>query len=114
MQVKHGVLVGVLAILAVFVAETAAAQNWTDPGVITQMSQQNAMYQDVFVTISWTGSNGCSSPTGFWLSVSDERRKRIFTMLLAAQAAGQQVRVWFTGTCHAWGHAQMDGVIVIS
>ena len=110
-------VVCLVAILFTFGSGTArAAAGWTNAGLITEINQQPASYGGlVFVTASVTGNPGGCSATGFFFSLSDERHKRMFSMLLAAQAAGRQVRIWVTtAPCHEWGAGHMDGVIVIS
>jgi len=118
MQMQRFLIVCTLAMFVAFAPEAGrAATGWTNGGVITEVNQQpEGGYNGyVFVTASLTGNpSGCTVPTFFYFTISDERQKRMFAMLLAAQAAGRQVRIWATDTCHPWGAALLDGVIIVS
>jgi hypothetical protein len=118
MRLRDSVIVaGVSALVAILGPSTASAGvGWTNAGVITDITQQ-AAGDNAFVNFSAnvTGNTaGCSTTTGFYFWVTDDRTKRMFSMLLAAQAAGRQVKVFFTGACHPWGIALVDAVMVIS
>jgi len=66
----------------------------------------------VFVNVSTTvNPSGCTLATGYYFSITDDRTTRLFTMLMMAQASGR-VQIYVTGTCHAWGYALLDAVIV--
>jgi hypothetical protein len=107
--------------LAFLLATTATAamagSGWTNFAQITQLNQQPAAgagAELLFVetTVSENPS-GCSFSTGFYLSVTDDRHKRLAAMLLAAQISGQSVRFYVTGTCHVpWGYSEIDGLAV--
>ena len=123
MNVRSGVVAFLFIVAVAVTPATASAAGWTDPVLITEINQQptaNGYGGEVMVTTAAVTGNtsGCSASTGFYSVPNDDRQRRIVSMLLAAQAAGRQVRIYFVGSqashCHVWGHALMDGVIVIS
>lgn len=94
-----------------------AAAGWSDFGVITEINEQPAAYGagagQVFIEISINANpSGCDSPNGFYFSVSNDRTKRFYATLLSAHLSGRPVSIWTTGTCHAWGSAELDGLRV--
>jgi len=93
-----------------------AAANWTDFGQVSNLNQQPASGAApgiVLINVSTTSNpSGCSVANGYYLSVTDDRTTRLFTMLMMAQATGRSVMLWVTGTCNVWGYAQIDGLVV--
>jgi hypothetical protein len=118
MKFRRLVIPCVLATFVALAPQTGrAVAGWTNGGVITELNQQaGGGYNGyVFVTASVTGNPSvCTSPTLFYFTISDERHKRMFSMLLAAQATGRQIKFWATDTCHPWGASLLDGVIIVS
>jgi len=116
MRVRGVLLVAALSVLVVAFESQAIANAviWTNGGTITDLAQQGGNYS--FVNFGVTGNeSGCTdAPSVFYFTVSDDKTKRMFSMLLAAQAAGRRVRLLTTGTCNGWAGAEIAGVIVIS
>jgi hypothetical protein len=105
------------ALLCIAAGPASAAAGWTDVTPILELNQQpvNGVGSTlVFVeTSAAVNPSGCSYATGFYFDVSDERRKRMFAMLMAAQLSGRSVKIYTTGTCHSpWGYAELDGVVI--
>ncbi|MBL8269492.1 hypothetical protein [Steroidobacter sp.] len=110
-----------IAILFAFVCAAtftdAHAAGWTQFRQITEFNQQPAAgsaSEMVYVTLA-AGSNpsGCSTSNAFLFALTNERHKRIFSMLLAAKMAGNSVMLYTTGTCHSsTGDALLDGVVI--
>jgi hypothetical protein len=46
----------------------------------------------------------------YYFAVGDDRAKRLFTMLVAAQAQDRTVKLYVTGTCDPSGISAIDGV----
>jgi hypothetical protein len=92
-----------------------SAAGWTGVGKITELNLQPSSSSSAgfeFVNISVEGNpSGCTIGNGFYFSTSDDRRKRMFATLLAAQMAARDVLVYVTGACQ-WGYAEMDGLRV--
>lgn len=94
-----------------------AAPGWTNASQILELNQQPAtgagstmVFVDTTVTIN---PSGCSQTKGFYFVVNDERKKRIFAMLLTAQMASRSIKIYTTGNCHAsWGFTELDGLVV--
>jgi hypothetical protein len=93
-----------------------AAAGWADFGEVSNLNQQpttgvgaNLVFVNVATTVN---PSGCSLSTGYYFSITDDRTTRLFTMLMMAQATGRIVQIYTTGTCHPWGYAQLDAVIV--
>lgn len=100
-------------------AGSSCAADWTNAGQIAELNQQPAtgagasmVFLTINVSYNPTDASACTVRNGFFFAVGDDRRKRLFATLLAAQMSSRPVRVWATGTCHAWGYAELDGVIV--
>ena len=93
-----------------------AAAGWTDFGQVSNLNQQPATGAGaglIFVNVSTTvNPSGCTLMTAYYFSVTDDRTTRLFTMLMMAQASGRSVQIYVTGTCHTWGYALLDAVIV--
>jgi hypothetical protein len=93
-----------------------AAAGWTDFGQVSNLNQQPATGAGaglVFVNTSTTvNPSGCSLATGYYFSITDDRTTRLFAMLMMAQASGRSVQIYVTGTCHSWGYALLDAVVV--
>jgi hypothetical protein len=94
-----------------------AGSGWTNFGPITELNQQPAFGTPgaglVFVEVGVTNNpSGCRSQNQFFFSVIDDRRKRLFDMLLAAKMFARNVRIYTTGNCYVEGETEMDGVIV--
>lgn len=107
-----------MSLLLVSNAASAAA-GWTDSGTITSFNQQpdtgagaDLVFVDVNVTINPSDPVACTARNGFYFGVSDDRRKRLFASLLAAQMSSRMVKVYTTGVCGPWGYAELDGLIV--
>jgi hypothetical protein len=49
---------------------------------------------------------------GFYLPVTTDLQKRLFTMLMMADATGKRIRVYVTGACHQWGYAEIQGLVM--
>ena len=94
-----------------------AAAGWTDAGQITLVNQQpavgaapNQVLIEVSVTVNPSDATACSTRNGFYFLVSDDRRKRIFASLLAAQASSRPVKIYTSGNCNVWGYAEIEGL----
>lgn len=93
------------------------AAGWSDFGQVVEVNEQPAAYGagagQVFIELQITANpSACSYPSGFYFTVHDERTKRFYATLLAAQLASKTVSIWTTGTCHVWGFAELDGLRV--
>jgi len=87
---------------------------WTDSVMMATISQQPSQIDGILVALNLnvtTNPSGCSASNGFYLQVVDDRTKRLFATLLAAQIAGQPIKVFVTGTCGLWGYAQIDAIL---
>ncbi len=108
----------VAAMTAMLIAPCAtAAAGWTDFGAISTLEQNPAnsppVSDQVFVVVQvTTNPSSCTSQIGFYFSVTDDRTKRLFAMLMSAQLAGKNVRIFATGNCHSVGYAELDGVVI--
>jgi hypothetical protein len=95
-----------------------AGTGWTNLDVIAQFATEPAFVDasGVYLNMTNTTTNpsGCSAANGFYFAIVDDRTKRMFASLTAAQLAGKPVELWVTGTCGMWGYAQIDGVVVQS
>jgi len=115
MRIRFVVGSSLFGLILSFSPEPAtAAVGWTSAGVVMEINQQpTSTGGQVFVAIGVaTNPSGCPSSTGFYFAVNDERQKRMFAMLLAAQTSSRLVKIYTTGTCHVWGHADVEGVII--
>ena len=114
MTMKKNILAGVFLCMASSMA--LAVADWTDAAPVAKLNQQPAgdwagyIFAEINVTYNPTDASACTKRNGFYFAVTDDRRKRIFTMLMAAQLSGKSVRVYATGNCQAWGYAEIDGV----
>lgn len=120
MKIKQFIVEFALFLPMLAVINTAfASAGWTDPGSITSLNQQpasgagaNLVFVDVSVTTNPSDVGACTVRTGFYFSVTDDRRKRLFASLLAAQMSSRPIRIYTTGVCGPWGYAELDGLIV--
>ena len=94
-----------------------AASGWTDAGQVTLVNQQpavgaapNQVLVEVSVTVNPSDATACSTRNGFYFLVTDDRRKRLFASLLAAQASSRPVKIYTSGNCNVWGYAEADGL----
>jgi len=99
-------------------SQAFASSGWTDYGPIVTLEQNAAsngsVSNQVMVVVSvTTNPASCSSSIGFYFTPSDDRQKRLFAMLMAAQLSGRNVRIYTTGACHAAvGYAELDGAVL--
>jgi len=108
---------GVVVLLSLVSSASFAAAGWTDSTPILEINQQgttgagaNLVFIETSVAVN---PSGCSHAMGFYFAVNDERQKRLFAMLLSAQLAGRNVKIFTTGVCHnPWGYAELDGVVI--
>ena len=109
-------LTGSAVALAPLVSQ--AGTGWTNADLIQQIIEEPASFDGTNIYINMTNIttnfSGCSAASGFYLAIVDDRTKRMFASLTAAQLAGKSVQLYVTGACGAWGYAQIDGVIVQS
>jgi len=103
--------------LLVVATNAHASAGWTNASTITAVNQQPTIgpgAELVFIeTDATTNPSACADRTSFYFSVADDRRKRLFATLLAAQLSGRTVQIYTTGTCHStWGASELDGVVV--
>jgi hypothetical protein len=113
-QLGVAVILGALFIFST--GEAMAASGWTDFGAIANLNQQGAgaanyVYVDVSVTNNPTDPAACAVRNGFYFVIDDDRKKRLFATLLAAQLSSRNVRVYVTGDCYS-GYALLDGLIL--
>jgi hypothetical protein len=115
MKTKRNCLL-VFAGLAALPVICNATADWTDFGQVSNLNQQpssGAAPGVVLINVSTTTNpSGCSVANGYYLSVTDDRTTRLFTMLMMAQATGRSVQLWVTGACNVWRWAQVDGLVV--
>lgn len=102
-----------------FAHSTQAAAGWTNYGTIGEINQQGSttpgnemVFVQVAVTSNPSDPNTCTVRDGFYIPVTTDLQKRLFSMLLMAKASGQPVRVYVTTNCHTWGYAEMQGLII--
>lgn len=112
---RHAIA-GVLVSLS-FLSNALAGAGWTPATTILELNQQPASgvgSELIFVETALTSNvSGCPHGAGFYFAVTDDRKKRMFSMLVAAQLAGKQVKLYTTGNCHTpWDYAELDGVTV--
>jgi hypothetical protein len=93
------------------------AAGWTDFGPVITLEQNPANVgsvsnQMLIVVSVTTNPSNCAQSTGFYFEPTDDRQKRLFAMLMAAQLAGRNVRIYTTGVCHTVGYSHLDGVVV--
>jgi hypothetical protein len=98
-------------------ASIQAGTGWSSFGAVSQLNQNPGVGVGgdlVFFNVTGsTNPSGCSVADGFYLNIVNERHKRLFAMLMMAQASGRNVQVYVTGTCHApWGFAEIQGLTV--
>lgn len=109
-------LIGALAALSPLISQ--AGTGWTNADVIQQFAEEPASVDATNIYINMTNvttnPGGCSAANGFYFAVVDDRTKRMFVSLSAAQLAGKTVQLYVTGTCGTWGYAQIDGVLIVS
>ena len=98
-----------------------AAAGWTDFGYITELNQNppvgvgnELLFMRVSVTPAANPSDSgqCFARDGFYLPVTTDFQKRLFSMLMAAKLAERRVRIYVTSTCHLWGYAEMQGLVL--
>ena len=110
--------VSVIGILSGLPGLVNADAGWTNPAAVSEINQQpvgGVGSTLVFIEAAGVTTNpsDCSHTTGFYFDVSDERKKRLFALLLSAHMAGKPVRFYTTGVCHSpWGYAELDGLII--
>jgi hypothetical protein len=112
MNLRQAVFASAFLATSMIVSELAwGAAGWTGRGSIITLEQDpSSTGARVYVSISVASNpNGCSVSNGFYFSVTDDRTKRLFAMLMSAQAASQIVAVYVTGNCTG-GYGEMDGV----
>jgi hypothetical protein len=109
-------LVGALLVLTPLMSQ--AGTGWTNADVIQQFVEEPASFDGANIYLNMTNvttnPSGCGAANGFFFAVVDDRTKRMFASLSAAQLAGKTVQLYVTGTCGTWGYAQIDGVLVQS
>lgn len=101
--------------LALILFSSKVFAGWTDYGPITEINQQpGGSGHDVYIKADLPNNySGCSDSSGYMLYVNDSADERIFSMLLAAFAAGKEVRLYFTANnCHPWNIAIVSGIYV--
>lgn len=95
----------------------SGAAGWTDFGPIATLEQNptsaGSVSNQIMVVVDvTTNPSSCANPSGFYFTATDDRQKRLFAMLMAAQLAGRNVRIYTTGVCHTVGYSELDGVVV--
>lgn len=115
-RVALGLTGGLLAFVPVL---SQAGTGWTNADLVQQIIEEpsgsldtTGTYVYVNMTNITTNPSGCSSVSGFFFNVVDDRTKRMFALLTAAQLAGKTVQLYVTGACGTWSYAQLDGVVL--
>ncbi|MEM9383891.1 MAG: hypothetical protein AAGA68_02450 [Pseudomonadota bacterium] len=103
--------VGILAFLASAASHSAG---WTGWGLITEISQQPATgTADVLIVATLPNNpTSCTDKDRFLFDVTTGRDERTFSMLLAALAAGQEVRLFVTDGCPQWDMPKITGAYI--
>jgi len=96
-----------------------AAAGWTDFGAISEFNQNPSttpgnemMFVRVSVTVNPSDPGGCFVRDGFYFAVTTDLQKRLFAILLTAKTTGQNVKLYVTNTCHLWGFAEIQGIVL--
>lgn len=96
-----------------------AAAGWTNFGDIIEFNQQpsttpgnEALFIRVSVTTNPSDAGACHTRDGFYLPVTTDHQKRVYALLMMAKATDKRIRVYVTATCHLWGYAEMQGLII--
>jgi hypothetical protein len=114
-------LAGLLLVLcaAGLSPQSFAAAGWTDYGTLVELNQNppggvgnELLFMRVSVTTNPSDPTACSVRDGFYLPITTDFQKRLFAMLMMAKASAMRVRVYHTGTCHTWGYAEIQGVLL--
>jgi hypothetical protein len=105
------------ALAAVISTPALAAAGWSGPTPILEINQQppsGVGANLVFIETNLIDNpSGCSHSAGFYFDITDDRGKRLFAMLVAAQLAGRNVKIYTDGTCHSpWNYARLDGLVL--
>ena len=105
-----------LVLGALMTAPVFAAAGWTDYGTVGEFNQQGNTTpgnEMLFIRASVTSNpSGCSDSQSFYLPVVTDVQKRMFAMLLTAKSMGSRVRFWVTGSCHLWGSAEVQAMLI--
>jgi len=106
-------------ILGGFISQANAAAGWTDFGTIIELNQNPAngpgnelLFMRISVTTNPSDPGACQNRDGFYLPVTTDLQKRLFAMLMFAKASDKRIRVYVTGSCHLWGYAEMQGLVM--
>lgn len=104
----------ILAVLLFISSLSAFASGWTGYGTITELNQQpGTTSTDFYIKATLpNNSSGCTDTSAYMLHVETERDERVFSMLLTALMAGRQIKLYYTGECHAWNIAMVKGVYI--
>jgi hypothetical protein len=110
-------LIGAFCMMALPVAPASASAGWTEYGIIGKVSNQPVNgTETVFVTVSVTNNpqncDGQPITVHFHFTVTTDRQKRLFAMVLAAKMAGNRIQLYVTGNCHDWDTAEVDRVMM--
>ena len=100
------------AVLALSIPSVAQA-NWTDPLTVNGGFVENS---DMIVihTLETTayGGPGCVSTRYIFYAANDDRRARAWATVLTALTAGRKVRLWYSGSCTAWGYVDVTAILI--
>ena len=100
-------------LMLLFSSSLLAASGWTGYGQISQISFQppHPEEPDIYIAANLpNNTSGCNNTSSYMLMIDNARKERLLSMLMSAQIAKKEVRLYFTGECHDWGMAIIEGM----
>lgn len=96
---------------SLLISTAANAAGWSDPLTIEELWTEGS---SDMIGVSTSGgsqySTNCLANAWLVSANTDSRRDRIYSALLAAQAANKKVRIWYSDNCTSWNFHEAQNI----
>jgi hypothetical protein len=101
-----------ISALLLMMAGSLQAAGWSSPLTIDRSFTENSDLIVIYTVEGGVYTPGCHASSWIFVASSDARRSRAWATILAAQATGQKVQLWFTDQCTTWSYHEASAIML--
>ena len=101
-----------ISALFLMMAGNLQAAGWSAPLTIDRSFTENSDFIVIYTLEAGVYTPGCSANAWIFVANSDARRGRAWSTILASQATGQKVQLWFTDQCTTWSYHEASAIML--
>jgi hypothetical protein len=101
-----------ISALLLMMAGTLHAAGWSAPLTVDRAFTENSDLIVIYTLDGAVYTAGCHANSWIFVASSEARRGRAWATILAAQATGQKVQLWFADQCTTWSYHEASAVML--